>query len=135
LVVIVAEALAGALTVAGLTVHAGGSVKVVGITWQLRLTVPVKPLTDPTVTIADEVPSGGTATGENADASRVKLCADAAGKVKRAASRHRAATATWTVRWISVDCDGLDCNGSDVVSSVVWDCEVSDFNMSRFWFK
>jgi hypothetical protein len=138
-VVIVAEALAGAFTVAGLTAHAGGSVKVDGITWQLRLTVPVKPPTDPTVTIADEVPSGGTATGENAVASRVKLCADAEiGKLKSAANRQRAARLARAPRRLNAGFDGWDCDGTDfiadVISDLVCDFEVSDFNMSRFRF-
>ena len=135
LVVIVAEALAGAFTVAGLTVQAGGSVKVEGITWQLRLTVPVKPPTDPTVTIADEVPSGGTATGENAVASRVKLCAVAAvGRLKSAANRQRAARLLRAPRRVNAGFDGWDCDGSDFIPDVVRDFEVSDFNMSRFRF-
>ena len=122
LVVTVAEALAGAVTVAGLTVHAGGSVKVVGMTWQLRLTVPVNPLTDPTVTAADEVPSGGIATGENVEVSKVKLWAEAEiGRLNRAANRQRAARLARAPRWMNVD-DGLDC-------------DVSDFNMSRVRFK
>lgn len=113
MVVIVAEALAGAFTVAGLTAQAGGSVKVVGVTWQVRFTVPVKPATDPTVMSADEVPSGGTATGENAEASRVKVCADAeTGRLKSAASRQRIATLAWVPRRMNA---GFDGNGQDLV--------------------
>jgi hypothetical protein len=134
--VIVAEALEGAFTVAGLTVHAGGSVKVVGMTWQLRLTVPVNPLTDPTVTVADEVPSGGIATGENSDACRVKVCADAEiGRLNSAANRQRAARPARVPRRMNV-CGAVADAISDVVSNCeVSDFEVSDFNMSRVRFK
>lgn len=133
---IVAEALEGAFTVAGLTEHAGGSVKVVGMTWQLRLTVPVKPLTDPTVTVADEVPSGGIATGENSDACRVKVCADAEiGRLNSAANRQRAARLARAPRRMNV-CGAVADAISDVVSNCeVPDFEVSDFNMSRVRFK
>jgi hypothetical protein len=113
--------------------QAGGSEKVVGVTWQLRLTVPVKP---PTVTMADEVPSGGTATGENAEASTVRVCADAeTGKLKSAASRQRTATLACAPGRMNAGFDGWDGDGSDFISGVVCDFEVSDFNMSRFWFK
>jgi hypothetical protein len=137
-VVIVAEALEGAFTVAGLTEHAGGSVKVVGMTWQLKLTVPVNPLTDPTVTVADEVPSGGTATGENVEASRVKLWADAEiGRLNSAANRQRAARVARPL-WMNFSGDGWDCDGAGWVSDIAWgavlEYEASDFNMSRVRF-
>ena len=49
LVVTVAVALAGTVTDAGLTVHTGGSVAACSeVTWQLKLTVPLNPFTDPT---------------------------------------------------------------------------------------
>jgi hypothetical protein len=96
------------------------------------------------VTIADEVPSGGTATGENAEASRVKLCAEAAtGRLKSPANRPRAARMARAPRGVNAGFDGRDCDGSDFIpdlvsdfiSDVVCDFEVSDFNMSRFRFK
>ena len=93
LVVIVAEAVPGAVTVAGLTTHAGGSVKVPGVTAQLRLTVPLKPLIAPTVIFEAEVPPAVTASGENGAACKVKLpCANAAdGKARQAANRQSTA--------------------------------------------
>ena len=142
-----AEALAGAFTVAGLTAQAGGSVKVDGNTWQVRLTVPVNPPTEPTVTVADEVPSGGIATGVKADASRVKLCAEAEiGRLKSAASRQRAARMTRAPPKVNAGFAGWACDGSDVVWDLasdfiadvvcdfISDLEVSAFNMSRFRF-
>jgi hypothetical protein len=88
------------------------------------------------VTIADEVPSGGTATGENALASRVKLCAVAAvGRLKSPANRPRAARMARARRRVNAGFDGWDCDGSDFIADAVCDFEVSDFNMSRFRFK
>ena len=74
--VIVAEALAGGATVAGLTEQTGGSVivcDVFAVTVQLRSTVPAKPLTVPTVISADDEPSGATAICDKEGACRVKL--------------------------------------------------------------
>jgi hypothetical protein len=90
-VVIVAEALAGGVTVVGLTVQTGGSVVTcVDVTWQARSTVPLKPLTVPIVMFEDDVPPGATASGENGAACRVTFWANAAdGKIRRAAHRHR----------------------------------------------
>jgi hypothetical protein len=75
-VVIVAEALAGGPTVAGLTVQTGGSVivcDVFAVTVQLRSTEPAKPFTAPTVILADDEPRGATAISDKVGASRVKL--------------------------------------------------------------
>ena len=70
--VIVAVALAGAVTEVGLTVHTGGStVACDDVTWQLKLTVPLNPLTDPTWMVDAEVPPGATASGEKEDACSV----------------------------------------------------------------
>lgn len=76
LVVIVAEALAGGATVAGLTAQTGASVAVcpdVVATEQLSVTSPANPLTVPTVIFADEVPPGAIATSDREGADRVKL--------------------------------------------------------------
>jgi len=90
-VVIVAEATAGAVTAAGLTVQTGMStiVCVVEVTVQARSTVPVK-LSAPTVTLEEDEPPGDTALGERGSASRVKVWAEADGKARRAANRQRA---------------------------------------------
>lgn len=80
IVVIVADAVAGGVTVAGLTAHVGVSTVVcgcAGVTSQLRSTVPLNPFTVPTVTGADEVPPGATASSDNGPACSVKFCADA----------------------------------------------------------
>lgn len=84
LLVIVAVALAGAVTDDGLTVHTGVSVVVmVDVTWQLKATLPVNPLTDPTWMEVDEVPPGAIALGNSGEGcsvnSLVPPCAAAAG--------------------------------------------------------
>jgi hypothetical protein len=72
LVVTVAVALAGTVTDAGLTAHVGVSVVCCAdVTWQLRLTVPLNPLTDPIWMIEEDVPPGATASGLNDAAWRV----------------------------------------------------------------
>src|SRR5271169_5583504 len=116
----VAVALAGAVTVAGLTRQTGGEVKFDGDTWQLRATVPLKLLTVPTVILEDDTPPGATASGANGAACRVKFAwAEASdGNVNNAVNRHRAGI---TARIFRLDWDNLDCD--------------SDFNMSRFRFK
>jgi hypothetical protein len=119
-VVIVAVALAGGVTVAGLTVQAGVEVKFDGDTEQPKVTVPLKPLMTPTVMFEDDVPPGATASGENAAASKVKFCAVAPDpKLSIAARRHKAGMPARPARIFCLDCDGLDCDDSD-------------FNMSRF---
>jgi hypothetical protein len=120
--VIVADALAGGVTVAGLMLHAGGSVAACpaddGVTWQLRSTVPLKPLSVPTVMFADDVPPGGTAFSEREGACRVKVWADAAdGNVRSAVHRHRTASPAGPPRTMNLDFDSLN------------------FSMSRFRFK
>jgi hypothetical protein len=150
-VVIVAEALAGGVTLPGLTVHAGKSVMLcacTGATRQVRSTVPLKPLTVPTLMFAVDEPPGSTATSDSEGACSVKLCADAsAGKVTRTASRHKAQIPALPARTIRLGFDELglndfgvedmgfddsDGNGSALNHS---DCGNRDFNMSRFRFK
>jgi hypothetical protein len=126
----VAEASAGAVTVVGLTEHVGGSIvpTVVEVTTQLRVTVPVKPLSAPTVMFEDAVPPGATASGENAAACNVKFCAVAAdGSTRKAVHRHRAMMPAQRVR--SAD--------DDRAGPVFWDLNFNglELNMSRFRFK
>jgi hypothetical protein len=93
LVVIVTDALAGGVTVAGLTVHTGGSTVdcAEDVTWQVKSTVPVKPGSVVTEMVVEEVPPGATASGESGEASRLKFCADAAdNSVRQTATRHTA---------------------------------------------
>jgi hypothetical protein len=122
--VIVAEALAGGVTVAGLTVHMGASttVPVVDVTWQLRSTGALNPLVAPTEMFEDDVPPGSTASGDSGAACSVN-CADAAdGNASIAASRQSAAIAAYPLRSFRIDFIRLDFNGLD-------------FNMKRFLFK
>ena len=129
---IVAEAFAGGVTVDGLTVQTGVSVKFVGDTWQLRSTVPLKPLTVPTVMFADDVPPGATASGDSEAACRVKFWADAPDdKVSKAAHRHRAAMPQSGIRRMNLDCNGFDFDAFDFNDS---DFNGLDFSMSRFRF-
>lgn len=133
-VVIVADALAGAVTVVGLTEQTGGSIRfwLVEVTTQLRVTVPVKSSTDPTVIFEDAVPPGATASGENAAACRLKFCAAApAGRIRitRAAHSHRAATPECRVR--SADFAELNLRVRDLVRNF----DGLELNMSRFGFK
>ena len=125
LVVTVALALPGAVTDGGLTVHTGGSVATAcDVTWQVKLTVPLNPLTDPTWIEDDETPPGATASGLSDPGSIVNSdvppCASAAEakqvKAKAAAIRHRAATP---------GCPKADFN---------LDSDHSDLNMNGFWF-
>jgi hypothetical protein len=160
--VIVAEALAGGVTVAGLTVQLGGSVIdwIVDVTWQPRLTLPLKPLSVPTVTFEDDVPPGATASGESVSACSVKVWAAASdGKIRNAANRHKTAVSACPdhAELNGLDSNGLDfndwdfnesafndsdfkvsdCKVSDFDASVLnaSDCDDSDFNMSRSKFK
>jgi len=72
-VVTVAVAPAGGVTVVGLTAQAGVDVVVcVDETWHVRATVPLKPLIVPIVMLEEEAPPGATASGENGAACRVK---------------------------------------------------------------
>ncbi len=125
LVVMVAEALAGGVTVAGLMVQAGGSVgdRFDAVTWQVRSTVPVNPGSVVIEMLMEEVPPGATASGESGEAVRAKFCAAAwEGQARRAATRHKAARPARRVRKMKRDFD--NSAGDD-----------SDFNMSRFGFK
>ena len=121
----VAEALAGGVTVAGLTVQAGvAAVAWFADTWHVRSTVPVKPFSVPTVMFEEAVPPGATASGEIAVACRVKSCADASkGAVRKAAIKHASALPGRRTRIL-----GLDFNSSSG-NSVFGN---SDLNMGRF---
>lgn len=136
IVVMVAEALAGGVTLSGLTVHTGASTIVcacAGATWQVRSTLPLKPFTVPTAMFAEDVPPGSTATSDSEGACSVKFCAEAsAGKARKTASRHNAEMTGRSVRTISLGFEDSNCNGSVLNHS---DCGNRDFNMSRFWFK
>jgi hypothetical protein len=67
---------------------------------------------------ADDVPVGGTASGDRGSAAKVKVWADAGdGKVRNATDRHRNAMPAGMVRRWNLDFKGLD------------------FNMSRYRFK
>jgi hypothetical protein len=120
LVVTVALALAGAVTDGGLTVHTGGSVGVCcEVTWQLKLTVPLNPFTDPTWISDDETPLGATASGlkelgvsVNSD---VPPCAIATGekvqaRAKVAAVRHSEAIPRCPAGDFSLDSIHSDLN-------------------------
>jgi len=131
--VIVADALAGGVTVAGLTVQTGGSTGdcVDEVTWQAKSTVPVNPGSVVTEIVVDEVPPGATASGESGEASRLKFCAEAADdSITQTATRHSVARLARRARkncctaknWMKLSFDNPDCDDSD-------------FHMSRFWFK
>jgi len=96
IVVIVAEAVTGGVTVAGLTVHVGVSVVVcgsAGVTWQLKSTVLLNPFNVPKVTCAEDVPPGATASSDSGPACSVKLCADAPdGEPRKTPNTHKAET-------------------------------------------
>jgi hypothetical protein len=112
-VVIVAEAFAGAVTLAGLTVHTGGSTVdcVVDVTMQPRFTVPVK-LSAPTVMFEDDDPPGATASGESGAAARVNVWADAdEGKARKVAKKHKTAIPVAWLRNLSIDSDDSDFDG------------------------
>ena len=120
----VADALAGGVTVAGLTVHTGGSTVdcADGVTWQVKSTVPVNPGSVVTEIVVDEVPPGATASGESGEASRLKFCADADdNSVRETATKHSATR--------------LACRARKNRMKLSFDnpgCDDSDFNMSRF---
>jgi hypothetical protein len=123
----VAEALAGGVTVAGLTVHTGASTTVaVEVAWQLRSTGALNPLVVPTEMFEDDVPPGSTASGDSGAACSVN-CADAVdGNASSRASRQNTAIPAYPLRsfrldFICFDFIRLDFNGLD-------------FNMKRFLF-
>jgi hypothetical protein len=141
-VVIVADALAGAVTVVGLTEQTGGSTRLwlVEVTTQLRVTVPVKSSTDPTVMIEDAVPPGATASGEKDAACKLKFCAAAAAgriTITRAAHSHRAATPACPVR--STDFTELNLGvrncGRNFARTFVRNVDGLELSMCRFRFK
>jgi hypothetical protein len=144
--VIVTEALAGGVTVAGLTAQVGVSVIVcgcAGATWQLKSTVLLNPFTVPTATCADDVPPGATASSDSGPACSVKLCAPARdGKARKTANRHKAETPAYVLENLDFNKRDLntpdfnadfakDFNTSDFCDS---DGDDSDFNMSGFRF-
>ena len=121
MVVIVAVALAGGVTVVGLTAQDGVEVVVCGDeTWQVRSTVLLKPLIAPIVILEEDVPPGASASGENGAACRVKSAwADAEdSNVRNAVMTHKTESVACAARILFFCFDGLDCD--------------SDFNMSRF---
>jgi len=117
----------------------------------------LNPFTVPTVTCADDVPPGATASSDSGPACRVKLCADAPdGKARKAPNKHKAETTQYALRVANHDFNQRDCNtpnlgkedlnkkdlnkkdftskdfnASDFCDS---DGDDSDFNMSRFRF-
>src|SRR5580658_8278184 len=158
-VVIVADAMAGGVTEAGLTVQVGVSTVAcgcAGVTWQLRSTVPLNPFTVPTVTCADDPPPGATASSDRGPACRVKLWADVHdGKPRKAANRHKAEIPANLFRATKNDFEKRDCNqrkfddnGPDSIKNFAKNnfankdfdasdfsdaaSDDSDFNMSRF---
>ena len=135
-VVIVTVALAGGVTVVGLTVQTGVDVVVcVDNTSQVRSTVPLKPLTVPIVMFEDDVPPGGTASGENGSACRVKSCADA-DTLKTAITRHKRDPAARAARVAGPNFElNLDKLNFDELNFDSSDCNDLDFDMSRFEFK
>jgi hypothetical protein len=116
----VAVAPDGGVTVDGLTAQAGGEVVVCEEeTWQVRSTVPVKPMSAPTEMFDEDVPPGATASGENGAACRLKSCADAGERnVKNVVNPHKTNIVARPVRIFKLVFDNWDFN---------W-----DFNMSRF---
>jgi hypothetical protein len=153
--VIVTEALAGGVTVAGLTAQVGVSVIVcgcAGATWQLKSTVLLNPFTVPTATCADDVPPGATASSDSGPACSVKLCAPANdGKARKTANRHKPATSAYRLLAPELDSGKWDCNKPDFNEKDLTkkdfankdfnasdfrdsDGDDSDFNMSRFRF-
>jgi hypothetical protein len=117
IVVIVAEAITGGVTVAGLTEQVGVSVVdcgSAGVTSQLRSTVPLNPFTVPTVTCADDVPPGATAFSESGPADSVKLCAAAHdGRARSIPSRHKAGIPADRLQAAKLDFDKLDFDKRD----------------------
>ena len=127
MVVTVNAAFAGGETVIGLTAHVGGEFVVwVEETWQVKLTVPLKPLTVPTVMLEEDVPPGATAFGENVAACRVKSAwAEAEqSNVRNAVVTHKTASAAYPGRIFSLGSDQLDFDNLNFVESA--------FNMNRF---
>lgn len=133
---IVTEALAGGVTVAGLTAQVGVSVIVcgcAGATWQLKSTVLLNPFTVPTATCADDVPPGATASSDSGPACSVKLCAPAhEGKARKTPNRHRAETPAYVLENLDFnkrDRNGPDFNEKDLNKK---DFANKDFNASNF---
>jgi hypothetical protein len=95
-------------------------------TWQVRSTVPLKPLTVPTVMLEEDVPPGATAPGENGAACRVKSAWAEAEQtnVRNVVVAHKNAIAACLARIFSLGFGNLDFNNLDF--------DESDFNMSRF---
>lgn len=135
--VMVTAAFAGGVTVFGLTAQMGGDVVVcVDKTWQVRSTVPLKPLTVPTVMLEEDVPPGATAPGENGAACRVKSAwAEAEeSNVRHAAVTHKITSRAWRQRILRFGLDKLDFDkmGLENLDFEIQDFDESDFHMSRF---
>ena len=115
--VMVAVAVAGGVTVEGLTVHTGVDVVAcVPVTWQLRATVPVKPVAGSTRIEEDDVPPGAIATGSSevvVNRNSLVPWASTAG----ASIRHTISNAG---------------NAASLVQSFTLDGDPSNFTMSRF---
>ena len=125
-VVTVAVALAGTVTDAGLTAHAGKLVVCcVDVTWQLRFTVPLNPLTDPISRTEDDVPPGPTASGLNEFACSVNS------DVPWAAAKGVARIANVIAARISQK----DAIPPRHPVSFNLDSNHSDLNMNEVWFK
>ena len=126
-VVTVAVAVAGTVTDDGLTVQTGVSVVCCDdVTWQLRLTVPVNPLTDPTWIEEEDVPPGAIASGLNDAACRVNSdvpCWACAIQTERQANANAAAIRQTD---ILIRCELLD---------FTLDSNHSGLNMHEFGFK
>jgi len=126
-VVIVAVAVAGTVTDCGLTVHTGVSVVCCDdVTWQLRLTVPLNPLTDPTWIVEDDVPPGAMASGLNDEACRVNSdvpCWACANETDRQATASAAAIRQ------------ADIPARRPLIDFTLDSNHPDLNMHEFWFK
>ena len=109
-------------------------------TWQVRSTVPLKPLTVPTVTLEEDVPPGATASGENGLASKVKSWAEAEeSNVRNAVVTHKIASVAWRTRIFRFGFDKLNVGNLDPkrldLESLDFDkldFDESDFNVSRF---
>jgi hypothetical protein len=124
-VVTVAVAVPGTDTDAGLTVHTGVSVVCCGdVTWQLRFTVPLNPLTGPTVIRDDETPPGATASGLNDAAVRVNSDVPCA-----------AATVASTEARVNARSTQTHAATPRLFANFTLDSNHSDLNMNGFWFK
>jgi len=119
----VAVAVAGTVTDAGLTRHVGGSVMELsdGLTWQVKFTVPLKPVVEPIWIFEDAVPLGETASGLNGDACSVNSWAKATDDRPEASASHAAIRHTTRIP-------------PRLTADFTLDSDHSDLNMNGFWF-